>query len=329
MKLVTDSTAIAELKAHRHAAILEMPPHFRAPVPGFEQGRRYVPDRPVDVQGVSSFENQPVRIRLSPPGSATPVFSWNEASWELKSENLKLGEHNIQLGDIKIIEHPIALMSALNVDFDISMDQSSFPTFERCDLPYLHALQDNLRDAGQWPWVTVNKAFALTFEEGYVILEPERERPYLTVDHQIRYPGSAIGTQRLVTEITAERFAFFGQARTPSFRSREETLQILEMAKAGLIKDFPVSPENIFFVDPEHIHNPRPEFEHNGHNYEFMLHELIDITSWLKLVDLRFRAKFVARMTSFLFGHGPQIEAARFLCLDPEFEPIGMSKVLF
>ena len=329
MKLITDTEAIAELKADRHPTVLEMPPDFQAPLPGFQQGRKYVPARSLEVRGLSSFENQPVQIRLSPPRSGTPVFSWNESSWELSAENLKLGEHNIQLGDIKIIEHPIALMSALCVDFDISMDQSSFPTFDRCDLPFLQALRDNLRDAGELPYVTVNKAFALTFDEGYVILEPEEERACLSVDHQIRYPGSAIGTQRLITEITAERFAFFGQARTPSFRSREETLQILEMARAGLIKDFPVSPENVLFVDPDHIHNPRTEFEHNGHNYEFILHELIDITSWLKLVDLRFQAKFVARMTSFLFGHGPQIEAARFLCLDPEFESIVMSKRIF
>jgi UDP-3-O-acyl-N-acetylglucosamine deacetylase len=317
MQLTEDSEIIESCRQERHRPVFEYPDALCADGFGIDVTRAHTIQRPIRLQGMASFENRPVQIEMRPTKDGTPRIGIDETTLPLAVEHLVSGEHNIQLGSVKIIEHPLAVMVGLGVDFDLNLDEASFPTFDRCCLPFVDGIRENIVDCGSRSLITVDRALMLRFERGYLLLEPDTGARDLILDHQIQYPGRAVGTQRIRFALTPERFAFLCQARTPSFRSAEETRGMLETIRSGCAP-YPITEENVLFADEDRLHNPRPEFVWKGHNYEFLFHEVIDIIAWLKFVEVLHAARFVGTMTTFLFGHPEQIEAAKFFCSDPQ-----------
>lgn len=275
---------------------------------------RYGISDSVSLSGISSFENAPVTITLSPMEGRIPAFSLNNEPFSLIPENCIKGSHNIQLGPIKIIEHPMSLMTALHLDFDLNITQESFPTFNTCNLPYWDALKPCLVQTGPLKYFTPKQTFSVQFTKGYCILEPMQNEKTLIVDHQVQYPGSSLGNLRVLQSITPDFYLALCSARTPSFQSREETKKNLEILRTQTI-DYPMGLENVLFVDEDQIHNPRKEFDIDGTNIEFMMHEIIDIIAWIKFLEIQHDGAFVGKMTTYRFDHHSQIDMA-LLCKD-------------
>lgn len=314
----TDLETIHRLKMERHSEIFSFPDKFVDALPELPVTKRHTISEPVEIDGIGSFSNQPLRIRLSPCADGRPYMAHNGTQLPLDVNHVTTGLHNIQLGEIKIIEHPLALMHALRLDVNIELTVPDFPTFDECDGPYLDAVRTRLQPVDSVPVITVAHPVAVRFERGYFIMEPDQGNQELWIDHQITYPGKSIGTRRIQLALTPDRFAFLCRARTPSFRSTEETAQIYQLARQKAIADYPITDQNVLFVDPDQIHNPRARYDHEGFNYEFLLHEVIDIIAWIKLVEVYYGGNFVGRLTTHFFGHPEQVEAARLFCSRPE-----------
>ena len=304
---IKDPGEIEKFRASRFD-IIKVPSHFKVESKLSRPGR-FTVSEPVTIEGMATFENKPMKVVISSQKDNRPAFSTDGQTILLNSKDLVHGTHNIQLGPVQIIEHPIAMMLALNLDLDFNISVPSFPTFDRCDatmieaiLPYVTSSQQLLKP------FTVREPFALQFETGYCILLPSWEG--LTIDHQVEYPGF-IGRQRVVEMITSDFFQFLCAARTPSVRSATETDQILAAIKTGQFP-MPFTLDNVLVADENGYRNPRKEFEHEGHNFEFILHELIDEMAWLKILECDFGGKFHGHMITHRFGHAEQIMAASF-----------------
>lgn len=323
MNIETSLDRIKEIKSERFQTITPEPETFKDDRLKLKKDKSYSIINDSIINGISSFENKPIQIQLSSPSSEIPTFGFQNKKLPLIPSLTIKGQHNIQLGEIKIIEHPISVMTALNVNMDLTLSEASFPTFDYCNKPYIDALENNLKETGDAKFFTVKQPFAGVFEKGYFIIEPDEGQKSLLVDHQVSYPGTSIGNSRIQVEISPEFYTFLCDARTPAFRPKEETKKNFEIVKNKLIKDYPITTENVLFVDEDTIYNPRTKFDFNGINHEFMMHELIDIIAFLKFVDVKYSGKFVGRLTTFLFDHHKQIDAANFMCSD-EMEKIGI-----
>lgn len=323
MRIELRPARLEALRAERHEQILPVPDHFRDAGMAVRADRRYslAPGDTAEVRGVASFENRAVRIHMRRPRGPWPTIGAGGRNLPLFAEHCVRGAHNIQLGDVKIIEHVLAMCSALNLELDFLLDQHSFPTFNECNRPFLDALRGRLVDQGPVRRFTVQRPVAGIFERGYFMLEPAQhaDQRTLAMDHQISYPGDAIGKQRIVAEITPEFFSFITSARTTSFRP--ETKRIYWLTRLGIARlKYPVTTRNILFADAEKIYNPRPRFATADANYEFICHELIDVMAWLRFLEVQYAGKFVGRLTTHFFDHHRQIDAAQWVCGSLEFE---------
>ncbi|MEQ9362991.1 MAG: UDP-3-O-(3-hydroxymyristoyl)glucosamine N-acyltransferase [Leptospirales bacterium] len=364
MRIETKTAALRALKSERHEEILPVPESFYDDSYGIQVDRKYTlaPGASAEVRGVASFENRPMKIRMRKPRGPWPTIGCRGLSLPLHSEHTIKGAHNIQLGQVKIIEHVLAMMSALNLDLDFDLTRPSFPTFDYCNRPILDALRGNLFEAGPVKRFTVRRAFAGIFDRGYFMLEAPGKQDSdrcLVMDHQITYPGRAVGNQRIVAPITPQFFNYICDARTTSFRP--ETKRIYWLTRLGLARlKYPVTTRNILFADAHKIYNPRARFDarlygessrpkeaaagtannetaRNGvvpsdggavMNYEFICHELMDVMAWIKFLEVKYEGKFVGRLTTYFFDHHRQIDAARFVCESPEFErSIGIRRL--
>lgn len=310
MRLSKDRARIEVLKGGRLKQLTPIPPHFQDLAFELTPGRRRTIASPRTISGISSFEAQPLTIHLSPCHDGKPALHYAGERIPIEAGQAGKGQHNIELGGVKIIEHPLSVMVGMQVDFDIAIDQPSFPTLDYCNREYIDALRDNLVDLGPRRTVTLERAVALEFERGYCLLEPD-ESGALTIDHQISYPGATVGERRYQAKITPPFYAFLAAARTPSFRPGGESKKNFELVRAGQTGGFPITVENVLFVDENEYYNPRPEFDWHGLNYEFLLHEIIDIIAWIKLVEINEQAAVSMRMTTAFFDHHAQIDAAR------------------
>ena len=321
MQIETSTAAIRKLKADRHTEILPVPDSFVDHSTGVRVDRRYGLREPVLVRGRSSFENRRSTIEMRGRRGPFPTIGYRGLNRPLHAEHAIKGEHNIQLGDVKIIEHVLALSLAMNLDVDFSLSQPSFPTFDYCNRPFLDGAKDRLVDLGAVRRFTIKRAFAGIFDKGYFILEPAESarQSTLVMDHQISYPGQAVGNQRIVADITPELFAFLCSARTTSFRP--ETKKIYWLTRLGIARfKYPVTVHNILFADAHKLYNPRKRFDGPAANYEFIFHELMDVMAWLRFLEVKHDGKFVGRLTTFYFDHHKQVDAARYVCLSPDFQ---------
>ncbi|MCR9142038.1 MAG: UDP-3-O-acyl-N-acetylglucosamine deacetylase [bacterium] len=335
LKIETKGAALRELKAARHADILPVPDGFRDDSAGLRIDRRYSlpPGEVAEVRGVASFENRRAKIQMRRPRGPWPTIGCRGLSLPLHARHTIKGEHNIQLGEVKIIEHVLAMMSALNLDLDFHLTQASFPTFDYCNRPFVDALAGRLTETGPVKRFTVRRAFAGVFDRGYFMLEaPQKndDERCLTMDHQITYPGEAVGNQRIVAPITPAFFNYICGARTTSFRP--ETKRIYWLTRLGIARlKYPVTTRNILFADAHKLYNPRGHFDAqpgSARNYEFICHELMDVMAWIKFLEVKYEGKFVGRLTTHFFDHHRQIDAARFVCESREFETsIGIRRL--
>ncbi len=330
MRIETRSKELSTLQAERHKNPLQPPEFFRDPTPNLDRDRTYTLASPFTVDGMASFENKPMTIRVSPWSSRSaeeqqllgnhPGFRYNGEMLPLKTEHARKGAHNIQLGEIKIIEHVLAFLLALGIEADFEVSLPSFPTYDHCNRPFLDAAKPLLRPTGKPKFFTVKRPFAGIFENGgYFVLEPDDGERRFLMDHQVSYPGESVGNQRIIAEITPEFFAYICDARTTSFRN--DTRRIYWLARLGIARWFyPVTTRNILFADAQKLYNPRSKFDANGTNYEFICHELMDVMAWLKFVEAKYNGRFAGKLTTFLFDHHRQVDAAQYVCENPEFE---------
>ena len=319
MRIETKPAALRALNAERHRKVLPVPENFRDASYGIRADRRYSLSREVQVRGVASFENRPLTIRMRPVRGFMPTIGCRGLNLPLRSEHAVKGAHNIQLGEVKIIEHVLAMMTALNLDVDFLLSRPSFPTFDHCNRPFLEAARGHFVDQGPAKLFTVRRPFGGIFDRGYFMLEPADGERTLVMDHQISYPGTAVGDQRIVAAITPEFFSYICGARTTSFRP--ETRRIYWLTRLGIARlKYPVTVHNILFADAHKLYNPRTWFDAGGINYEFICHELMDVMAWIRFLEVQQNGKFVGRLTTFFFDHHRQVDAARFVCEAPEFE---------
>ncbi|XDD49479.1 UDP-3-O-acyl-N-acetylglucosamine deacetylase [Leptospira sp. WS92.C1] len=324
MQISTDSQKISELKQSRYPNSLRFPEHFKDKSYAFFSGESYTISKPFVLQGISTLENKLSTIIVKPAFGAFSKFSHLQFSQDLKPEFCIKGNHNIQLGEVKIIEHPIALMSAFGFYLDFDLEQPSFPTFDFCDQVYLDGIRDNFQKIGDIPCFTVKKSFVIIWEKGYCILEPDDGDQILSLDHQVSYPGDTVGNARIKADMSPQLFAYIASARTTAFRSGVEAEKFYQIGMTGGLKDYPFTLENVILLNEEKIFNPREKFESQGLNYEFLAHELIDILAWIRFVEEEYKGRFVGKMTTYLFDHHKQIDIAQFVCDRNRFSEIGI-----
>jgi hypothetical protein len=140
------------------------------------------------------------------------------------------------------------------------------------------------------------------------------------VDHQVSYPGTSIGEQRIVFDLTTARFLWFCSARTPNFSRGPEARRFYDMAVAGTTGPYPFTPRNVLFCDENQIFNPLARFDTAGRNLEFILHEILDMIAFLKFIEVAHGGdggKFVGRLTTFYFDHHRQVDALQAFCAAP------------
>lgn len=324
MQILTDSQKISELKASRFPNPIGFPKHFRDEEFAFDLNSSYTISKPFQVRGIGTLENKPSEITVKPAGGDYSLFAHSGKNYELKPSLCIKGNHNIQLGDVKIIEHPLAVMSAFGFYLDFELEQSSFPTFDFCDQVYLDGIRNNFHKIGEVSKITVAKPFAVVWEKGYCILEPDEEGTSLFLDHQVSYPGQTVGNARIQTELTPALFSYIASARTTAFRPGVEAEKFYQMGLAGGLKDYPFTLENVILLNEEKIFNPREKFEFEGNNFEFLAHELIDILAWIRFVEEEYKGRFFGKMTTFLFDHHKQIDIAQLVCDRKRFSEIGI-----
>lgn len=330
MRIETRSKELRALLSQRHANPLQPPEFFRDPGISLDRKHRYSLAAPFTVEGMASFENKPMRIQVLPWSDRSPEearllghhpgFRYDGRMLPLKTEHARKGAHNIQLGDIKIIEHVLAFLLALGIEADFEVSLPSFPTYDDCNRPFLDGAKPLLRPTGKAKYFTVKRPFAGIFDNGgYFVLEPDDGDHRFVMDHQVSYPGETVGNQRIVAEITPAFFAYICDARTTSFRG--DTKRIYWLARLGIARWFyPVTTRNILFVDPRKIYNPRAKFSAGGVNFEFICHELMDVMAWLKFAEAKYNRRFAGKLTTFLFDHHRQVDAAQYVCEDPDFD---------
>ncbi|PJZ64767.1 UDP-3-O-(3-hydroxymyristoyl)glucosamine N-acyltransferase [Leptospira wolffii] len=324
-QVFTESERIGDLIRTRNPEFRELPDFFIGKVEVPDQNFSYTLSSEFTVSGKATFENKDSKIRVSPALGKRSSFTFGDRRYELDPSLCHKGNHNIQLGEIKIIEHPLAWLLAFGIYADFELSESSFPTFDYCDLPYIEGMRGNLRKGSERPKISVSNPFAMVWEKGYCILEPG-DSDFLVLDHQVAYPGNTIGNARIRMEFRPETFSYFADARTTAFRTKKDAEGFYQLGLAGGLKDYPFTLENVLLLDEEKIYNPRKKYFDpvTNFDYEFLCHEAIDIASWLRFVEEEYQGRFVGRMTTFLFDHHKQIDIAKFACDREKMEEAGL-----
>ncbi|MDA1208764.1 MAG: UDP-3-O-acyl-N-acetylglucosamine deacetylase [bacterium] len=319
--------------------VITAPEHFRDDRLGIRRGIEYTLGFPATVgeNSRTTFWNEPMDLSISPTaGDAVPRTIHNGRSYTRILSNTDVGMHNIRMGHLGILEHPSAVATALGIRFDIraetqkpslglhramqavgvAEDVASLPTFPNMAEPYLDAMEGNLYPIGDTNFITVNEPVGFEMDESYIVMEPDDGDGRLLIDHQISYPQNpAIGTQRIVADITPEFFAFIASARTPAFGMRSKLAQLV--GKFGPEATFPYTAlgmSNIVAVGTDGIVNPNTKFDTGDHNLEVLCHELIDKLGWLEAIENQYGGRFAGRITTFCTNHARDIEVARAIC---------------
>jgi hypothetical protein len=313
MQVTFESDEIKKIKKERFQEIQNFPDHFTDDSIQIDKNYRYEIKNFFEISGKATFENKENIIKITPSFEVSH-FTFSGKTYPLEASLCIKGNHNIQLGEVKIIEHPLAVMSAYNLALDFELEYSSFPTFDYCNRIYLENLKDNLIKKERLKYFTVKQPFGIFWEKGYCILEPDSGEKEMILDHQVSYPGTTVGNWRLISKMKPIIFNYIASARTPSFRRGEEAEKFYQIGLAGGLKDYPFTLENVMLLNEDKIYNPRSNYEYSGKNYEFMSHELIDIMSWIRFPEERYGGKFCGKMTTFLFDHHKQIDMAQYFC---------------
>lgn len=257
-QIITGAAEIGGLLEDRNRSILGLPDYFTDSTLIVEPGNSYTVEKAFTIEGKATFENKNSLVKISPAAGNRSSFSWDGKKFPLNAADCIKGNHNIQLGDVKVIEHPLAWMLAFGVYVDIETTESSLPTFDFCDRPYLDGLTGNLRIIAPRKTISVSKPLALVWEKGYCVVEPpenSKESEQLIIDHQVSYPGNSIGNARIKTVFEPHSFAYYCDARTTAFRTKSEAEKFYQVGLAGGLKDYPFTLENVLLLDEERIYN--------------------------------------------------------------------------
>jgi len=316
--------------------VIPVPEHFHDDRLDIRRDVEYALKDPATVGEVSrtTFWNEPIELSISPTETgAVPRTIHNGRPYTRTVDNTHTRMHNIQMGHVGILEHPSAAATVLGVQFDIkaetqkpslglhramqavglAKDVVSLPTYPDLNDPYLDAMEGNIMPVGDTNFITVNEPVVFAMDGSYILVEPDDSR--LILDHQISYPNNpAIGTQRIVADMTPEFFAFIASARTPAFGVRSKLARL-----TGFMKSIPTLPytalgmHNVVAVGKNGIVQPRDKFEASpgGPNLEVLCHELIDKAGWLEGLENTHGGRFAGRITTFRTNHTRDIQVAQ------------------
>lgn len=275
---------------------------------GLDTGKDYGLEGEVSVTDWTSFWRRQVEVSAHPATHHIPHFQHNGGELiPAQPPNLSNGMRNIAVGKVSIAEHALAIHAAigLKADWNLQAPKSrfdrgvSFPTFDHTSREMFDALEPQLVEIGDSEFTTVKEPVAFDFGDGaYCILYPDEGDHKLTIDHQVTHSKNAIGIQRVIFDITPDRFKYFCRARTPGYGPRKKVYDLLGRdwirRLGGSFHE-----ENVLFVDEKGYVNERPEFiDSEGINREALMHEIIDKLAILGLLDKRFVGKIVFNRTN-------------------------------
>lgn len=223
-----------------------------------------------------------VTITLSPAIGTDTTFSVNGTIIPAVMENASVRNHIIALThagvQCKIAEHILGALTMTWHIAHVSLEWgTSWPTESRCIEEYVAAIREkSVGTTMKADLITPIQPFMLRAPNGaYIGMLPDDGSEKLTLDIMIAYPWTSIGTQRICVDVDDELATIVGAARPPAFGRRNTLVSLLHRIPHT---------KNIINIDPDHVIratqdaliNPRPEFFHNGHYLEFILHQTTD-----------------------------------------------------
>lgn len=274
----------------------------------------------------STFWRRPLDISLQPTVEGSePCIILNGIKITPKPEWLQRGRLNYlsfanDKARLDVVEHLFALLEVFHLQVDViintpgkKLQRISLPTLEECNGKFIDAIGEaGLHETGlELPSFTVEEPICMIFEHGgYILIEPPREgeEDHLIMDHQISYPHS-IGSQRIEYTLTPGSFASLARARAPAHGWRARAVQVLN----GNVPLIDANPHNVILVPKGGTANPKSYFDHDGHNFEPLAHEIVDRVFPIMQLGVHYHARFVGRWTTNLVGHRHEIQAIRAL----------------
>lgn len=273
--------------------------------------RNVTVSEPVIIRGRTVFLDRPVEIRIEPAKAPVTRFGVNGDLVTATPDSLKTEFRNFSVGGVKVAEHPMALATALGLRADFNLSRGSFPNFNEGMAEVLKAIRPKLVDLGPAKLITVSEPIAIVFNGGsYVIFEPDTGERQLVLDHQFSHPKNVLKDQRILVTLGSQLFAYFADARTPSFGFKtliaKGALKLL-----GLPRIFPTSLtlDNVIYADTDRFLNPNAKYDIDGINREPLFHELIDKMGPLAALGGLEGARFVGKVTFKGTNHSRDIAA--------------------
>jgi UDP-3-O-[3-hydroxymyristoyl] N-acetylglucosamine deacetylase len=266
--------------------------------------------RAVSTSGVGIHGGEAVNMRLrpAPPGTGI-VFVRIDlgAAIPARAENARDQSYATTLrhrgAEARTVEHLLAAVSGLGVtNLLVDLDRAEVPVLDGSALPFVQMLrQAGLAEQGvSVPELRVVKPIVVGDGERWLELRPGRE---LHVDYQVSYESTAVGRQRFVGPLTAQRFASaIAPARTFGFLADVPALRRQGLARGGTMA-------NCIVVDGEKVLSGALRFPD-----EFVRHKVLDLVGDLALLEYPLRAHVVAHKA----GHTLHIAAVQELLAHPE-----------
>jgi len=184
----------------------------------------------------------------------------------------------------------------------VDIDRAEVPVLDGSALPFVQMLrQAGLAEQGvSVPEIQVRRPVFVGDRERWIELRPAWE---LAVDYRVSYDSPAVGRQRFVGTINAQRFASaIAPARTFGFLADVPALK-----KQGLVQGG--SLDNCIVVDRDRILSGALRFRD-----EFVRHKVLDLVGDLALLEYPLRAQVVAHKA----GHVLHLAVLHELLAHPE-----------
>jgi UDP-3-O-[3-hydroxymyristoyl] N-acetylglucosamine deacetylase len=258
--------------------------------------------------GIHGGEQVSMRLRPAPPGTGI-VFVRTDLGTAIpaRAENARDQAYATTLrhrgAEARTVEHLMAAFAGLGVtNVFVDLDRAEVPVLDGSALPFVEMLRRaGLAEQGiSVPELRVLRPIGVGDSERWIELRPGRE---LHVDYEVSYTSSAVGRQRFVGTLTAERFASaIAPARTFGFLADVPALRRQGLAQGGTMS-------NCIVVDGEKVLSGDLRFPD-----EFVRHKVLDLLGDLALLEYPLRARVVAHKA----GHALHVAAVHELLAHPE-----------
>ena len=274
------------------------------------------------VSGVGTFEGSAKRTIVFAP-SGKPGW-WirrmdQKAQLDTKVDisNLWTSAQNLVLRSgsphnyLRMVEHIIALKPGLWVDdVLIKVNSGDPPLFDQSSLPLVKAMEhakiiDGAEDA---TYVTVSEPLAFGGDRGdFLLFFPDESGcGNLRIDCAIRW-NTAIGTQRVVFDVTPETFRYASLARTNATHRQYVMAKTIGKLFAAT-RNLGYNKKNILIHGPKGFYT-EPRFPLNGKFLEPVWHRAtLDLLAALALFG---EHRFAGTVVSYRSGHTLDCDAVR------------------